>query len=133
MGCIEPPFAMAVDAGSGRRNAFSYPGYSSIADANQNLQYCFVGTKKPIWNEEVQQWMHFFGGRVKVPSIQNFIAMQIPAIYDQKQVYYNSAIQDYSPESISIRHGKVRPLLRFHLLSLSILTHLLPFLYDTAG
>jgi hypothetical protein len=47
--------------------------YSTLTENNQNLKYIYISTKKPIWNTEINQWMHFFGGRVKIPSVHNFL------------------------------------------------------------
>eukprot|EP01040_Poterioochromonas_malhamensis_P006441 gene6441-6939_t len=84
--------------------------YTSLTDSNQNLQYTFISTKKPTWNSEINQWMHFFGGRVKIPSVHNFLAIEVPPSVDGfngNSLVYQSAIQDQISERVCIRHGKV--------------------------
>jgi len=54
--------------------------------------------------------MHFFGGRVKIPSVHNFLAIEVPPSVDGfngNSLVYQSAIQDQISERVCIRHGKV--------------------------
>jgi hypothetical protein len=82
--------------------------YTSLSENNSNLQFTYISTKKPIWNSELNQWMHFFGGRVKIPSVHNFLAIEVPPIAENFKVhYYQSAIQDQNLEKVCLRHGKI--------------------------
>lgn len=80
--------------------------YTTLAEASKADKLVHIKSKKPIWNSETKSWMHGFGGRVKMPCENNFIAIQtIPN--DNSDKFYKTAFDDQSPDKMCIRHGKV--------------------------
>jgi len=68
-----------------------------------------LGTKKPAWNSELQRWIHHFGGRVKVPSNNNFLLIHSSAEtsnHEKDGPSLHSA-HEFSRNELVLRHGKV--------------------------
>lgn len=76
---------------------------------NKDGEILFI-TKKPMWNSEINTYVHNFGCRVKKASNRNFIVIQSVAdaseATDSQNAMRNTSTFD-STNSISIRHGKV--------------------------
>lgn len=93
---------------------------SSLNIYNSSSLYSIVNpvkivTKKPIWNEELKAWTHYFGGRIRKASPKNFLALSVP-INDDPNLNGiplelscpNSAEEFNEGERLVIRHGMVR-------------------------
>jgi hypothetical protein len=77
--------------------------YTSLTHYPDEDKVFEVVSEKPIWNTEIQQWTHFFGGRVKVPNSRNFLATTAPSA---RQLYQINA-EDWRMDRMCIRHGMV--------------------------
>lgn len=80
--------------------------YTTLEDAAKLNKIICLQTKKPLWNEETKTWTHGFGGRVKMPSEKNFIAVQT-VVNDKSDKFYKTALEDQAQDKLCIRHGKV--------------------------
>lgn len=69
-----------------------------------------LNTRKPLWNSEINTYVHNFGCRVKKASNRNFIVVRSAPHTDEATDALN-AVRDTatfdSANSICIRHGKV--------------------------
>jgi hypothetical protein len=85
--------------------------FNSKAKYSQNKdgETLFI-TKKPLWNSEINTYVHNFGCRVKKASNRNFIVIQsvedANEATDSQNAMRNTSTFD-STNSICIRHGKV--------------------------
>lgn len=60
---------------SGASSSLSRRHYSKLEDVVRLSEIAQLRTQRPTWNSELQRWMLHFGGRVKVPSNNNFILL----------------------------------------------------------
>ena len=68
-------------------------------------------TRRPLWNSEINTYVHNFGCRVKKASNRNFIVVRSVSHTDEATDVMNG-VRDTatfdSANSICIRHGKVK-------------------------
>jgi hypothetical protein len=88
------------------QSTLSNTAYTSLTPTPIEGKYIEVATKKPTWNSELNQWTHFFGGRVKIPHCKNFLATTTPGSIHE--AHYNTAAEDHTLDRVCIRHGMVR-------------------------
>lgn len=79
--------------------------------AKDNYGEIILHTRKPLWNSEINTYVHNFGCRVKKASNRNFIVVRSASHTDEATEVVNG-VRDTatfdSANSICIRHGKVR-------------------------
>lgn len=126
--CLEAAPELPLSSPLARANST----YTTI-ESNLDSDTIYLQTRKPIWNREINHWVHNFGGRVRIPSNKNFLVVQTTAAdhYDAVQYRQNrpgevaTAADTHLAERVCIRHGKVSSL---SLLSLRIVPKMAMFL-----
>lgn len=102
--------------------------YTKLDEVVHSSEVCYLRTKKPAWNSELQRWIHHFGGRIKMASNNNFLLVNdesSPIVEDLdglglglglgSGIFKNTESQvlqhatDYNRGDVIVRHGKVRP------------------------
>eukprot|EP01034_Spumella_vulgaris_P026942 gene26942-33594_t len=73
--------------------------YATVDEAGGEFGTVYLRTRAPVWNTELRQWLHNFGGRVRFPTYRCFIVTES----DREGVGGQSAAQN----RVYIRHGKV--------------------------
>lgn len=86
-------------------STLSNTAYTNLTPTVFEEKYFEIASKKPTWNSELNQWTHFFGGRVKVPHCKNFLATTTPN--SMHEAHYNTAAEDHTLDKVCIRHGMV--------------------------
>jgi hypothetical protein len=71
--------------------------YSTMQEANGAFGIVHLHTKAPVWNTELRQWLHNFGGRVRFPTYKCFL------VTDSSSAEQEGGAQN----RVCIRHGKV--------------------------
>ena len=97
-----PPLPPVENKHTPTSSTLSNTLYTSITPIPYQDRIISLQTKKPTWNSELQQYTHFFGGRVKIPSYRNFIVMHVASNAE----HYQSAVEGPS-DRVCIRHGQV--------------------------
>ena len=71
---------------------------------------CVLHTRRPLWNSEINTYVHNFGCRVKKASNRNFIVVRSAPHTDEATEAMN-AVRDTATfdaaNGICVRHGKV--------------------------
>ena len=86
---------------------FAYTGWPYARDSFGEI---VLHTRRPLWNSEINTYVHNFGCRVKKASNRNFIVVRSAPHTDEATDAFNSARDTAtfdSANSICIRHGKV--------------------------
>lgn len=90
-----------------------YTGVNTIY-ARDTYGEVILHTRKPLWNSEINTYVHNFGCRVKKASNRNFIVVRSASHVDEATEVMNG-VRDTatfdSANSICIRHGKVRQIM----------------------
>jgi hypothetical protein len=114
--CLEAAQELPLNSPPARPSS----AYTTL-ESNLDSDTIYLQTRKPIWNREINHWVHNFGGRVRIPSNKNFLVVQTTAAdhYDAMQYRPNrpgevaTAADSHLAERVCIRHGKVRFCLPF--------------------
>jgi hypothetical protein len=70
--------------------------YSTVQEVGGAFGTVYLHTKAPVWNTELRQWLHNFGGRVRFPTYKCFLVTD------------SSGEQEGGTQNrVCIRHGKV--------------------------
>lgn len=90
-------------------------GYTTLENSEM-YGVTTLQTKKPIWNSEINHWVNTFGGRVRIPSNQNFILTQSVVGQDgdfsqfegkgPRGPFVGQILSELNPDRICVRHGK---------------------------
>ena len=86
---------------------FAYTGRPHAMDSFGQI---VLHTRRPLWNSEINTYVHNFGCRVKKASNRNFIVVRSAPHTDEATDAFNAARDTAtfdSANSICIRHGKV--------------------------
>ena len=87
---------------------YASPNYLYAKDTYGEI---VLHTRRPLWNSEINTYVHNFGCRVKKASNRNFIVVRSASHTDEATEAMNG-VRDTatfdSANSICIRHGKVR-------------------------
>ena len=113
---------------SGGGGSISQLYYTKLDEVVHSSEVCYLRTKKPAWNSELQRWIHHFGGRIKMASNNNFLLVndESSTIVEDLDglglglglgsgIFKNTESQvlqhatDYNRGDVIVRHGKVRP------------------------
>jgi len=90
--------------------------YTTLDAARTASDTIYLHTRKPLWNREINHWVHNFGGRVRIPSNKNFLVTQtgsdehtsVTERYALAPRRSTSAAEEDQVDRVCIRHGKVR-------------------------
>jgi hypothetical protein len=101
------PAPMKAETTGDTPSCTSNSQYVEISKNLHDLSYHRIESKPPKWNTELRQYTQNYGGRVKVPSQKNFVAVYVGPTgkFDE---FYASAAHEQDSE-VCIRHGKVTP------------------------
>ncbi len=109
LSCISDSSCFAPDEDAFRpkltHSTLANTAYTNLTPTPLEDKYFEIATKRPTWNSELNQWTHFFGGRVKIPNSKNFLATTAPASIHE--AHYNTAVEEHQLDKVCIRHGIV--------------------------
>jgi hypothetical protein len=88
------------------RTTNSSGSYVAISSELYGSNVVNVNSKSPQWNTEFQLYTHNYGGRVKIPSSKNFVAVHSLQEGNQNN-FYSNLEEEQTQDIICIRHGKV--------------------------